>query len=172
MFRVNVAGEGLRDLARDLKRAGGGLRPKLTAELREPTKRIYKAVEREVLTGSMAGSRVPGARKRFPSTLGRGNHVRRPVLRGLEWKVSTSAGSPRAEITWRPSKILARVRPLLAYLTGQKKRLRHPVMGNRSTWVSQRMPDAWAPTKKLADGAQKAAGQVLDHTAAIIAGRK
>lgn len=120
----------------------------------------------------MAGQRRPRARRRFPDDVGESNHVRRPVLRGLDWKVSTSVGNPRAEVTWRPSKIPARVRPLLAYLTGQKLRLRHPIMGNRSAWVSQRMPDAWDPTRKLIDGAQKAARAAIDHTAQIIAGRR
>lgn len=177
MFRVNVAGgPKLTALANDLKRAGNGIRPKLTAGLRAPTKAVFQAVERRVLTGSMAARRVPGAR-RFPSGVGRGNHVRRPVLRGLSWKVSTSAGNPRAEVVWNPQKIVARVRPLFAYLVRQKTRLRHPIMGKTADgkWrggVSQRMPDAWAPTKKLIDGAQKAARTALDHTAAIIGGRK
>lgn len=172
MFRVQVAGAAqLGDLARDLKRAGGQLRPTLTRELREPTKAVFKAVEREVLTGSMAARRVPGARRRFPSSLGAGNHVRRPVLRGLDWKVSTSAGNPRAEVTWNPNKIAPRVRPLFPYIAGQKRRLRHPVMGMRSTWVSQSMPNAWQPTRKLAGDAQKAARKAIDKTADIIGGR-
>lgn len=177
MFRVNVAGgPKLTALANDLKRAGNGLRPELTKNLRAPTKSVYQAVERQVLTGSMAARPVRGA-KRFPTGLGRGNHVRRPVLRGLTWKVSTSAGNPRAEVTWNPQKIVARVRPLFAYLVRQKERLRHPIMGKTSDgkWrggVSQRMPDAWAPTKKLIDGAQKAAAKALDDTAAIIGGRR
>lgn len=173
MFRVTVAGQHqLGDLARDLRRAGGNLRPQLTAELKKPTKAIYQAVERQVLTGSMDASPVRGARKRFPRSVGRGNHVRRPALRGLEWKVSTAGGNPRAEITWKPSKVIARVRPLLAYLTGQKKRLRHPLMGNRSVWVAQRMPNAWEPTRKLADRAQEAARKAIATTADVINGRR
>ncbi len=178
MFRVNVGGgPKLTALANDLKRAGDGIRPKLTAGLRAPTKAVFQAVERRVLTGSMAARPVAGARRRFPSGIGRSNHVRRPVLRGLSWKVSTSSGNPRAEVTWNPNSIAARVRKLFPYLVRQKSRLRHPIMGKNpdGSWrggVSQRMPDAWAPTKKLADGAQKTAADVLDHTADIINGRR
>lgn len=172
MFRVTVAGGSkLNDVSRDLRRAGGQLRPTLTKELRGPTKTIYAAVRAEVLTGSMAARRVPGARRRFPSSVGAGNHVRQPMLRGLDWKVSTSSGNPRAEITWKPGAIAVRVRALFPYLIGQKTRLRHPVI-HRSTWVTQSMPNAWAPTKRLADAAQRAAGRALDRTAAIINGKR
>ena len=41
---------------------------------------------------------------------------RRPVLRGLRWKVSSSTGNPRAEVTWSPNEIDPRVRPLFRYL--------------------------------------------------------
>jgi hypothetical protein len=158
-------------VAPDLKRAGGGLRAELTKELRPPTKGVYDAVRNEVLTGSMAGRRVPGARKRFPASVGAGNHVRRPALSGLSWKVSTSAGNPRAEVTWNPSAIAARIRALFPYLVGQKTRLRHPVI-HRSVWVGQNMPNAWGPTRRLAAAAQQACGKALDTTAAIIGGRR
>lgn len=173
MFRVKVAGEGnLRDLARDLRRAGGSLRPQLTSRLRRETKSVHDAVRRQVLTGSMAARRVPGATERFPATVGAGNHVRRPALSGLAWKVSTSAGNPRAEVTWNPNAINPRVRPLFPYLVGQKRRLRHPIPPGRGTWVSQQMPNAWEPTRRLVDGAQKAARAAIDHAADTVAGRK
>ena len=178
MYRLNVAPPtGLRDLAQDLKRAGGGHRERVAHSLRKPTKAVFQAVEDRVLTGSMAGRPVPGAKKRFPGALGRGIHVRRPVLRGLSWKVSTSAGNPRADITWNPARIVARVRALFPYLVRQKSRLRHPIMGKTADgkWrggASQRMPDAWAPVRKLGPDAQKAVAHAVDQTAAIIAGRK
>lgn len=178
MFRLNLAGDsGLKDLSRDLKRAGGGHRERVAQSLRKPTKTVFQAVEQRVLTGSMAGRPVPGAKRRFPSSLGRGNHVRRPVLRGLAWKVSTSAGNPRADITWNPGRIDGRVRKLFPYLVRQKSRLRHPIMGKTADgkWrggASQRMPDAWSPVRKLAPEAQKAVAAAVDDTAAIIGGRK
>jgi hypothetical protein len=162
--------------ARDLKRAGGNYRRELAAELRKSTKVVYKAVESAVETGDMRGRPVRGAKKRFPQGIGAGNHVRKPVLRGLSWNVSTSAGNPRADVIFSPNKVAIRVRALVAYIAGQKTRLRHPIMGKTrdGSWrggVGQNMPNAWTRARQLLDGAQKAAGRALDRTARIMAGR-
>lgn len=172
MFRVTVAGQNqLGDLARDLRRAGGNLRPQLTAELRKQTKPIYDAVRQDILHADMRGRRR-NPRRRFPDDVGQRGHVKRPTAAGLEWKVSTSVGNPRAEVTFRASKVPPRIRALIPYWLGQKKRLRHPVMGNRKVWVSQSLPDVWAQTRKLLPAAQKAAQEAIDVTRAIIAGRR
>lgn len=171
MFRVEVRGS-LDGLSRSAHRAARDLVPRQQSALQREVKRTELAIRRTVEAGSMAARRVPGARRRFPSRVGAGNHVRRPVLRGLESKVSAAGGNLRGEITWKPSKILVRVRPLFAYIVRQKHRLRHPVMGQRSTWVSQVMPDGWAPTRKLPREAADAAGKALDETAAILGGRR
>lgn len=174
-FRVKVAGgEDFDRLARDLTRAGKDLRPKLTERLKKPTKDIYQAVEREILHGDMSG--IPT--RRLPPF---GAHiaskgVRRPMVRALRWKVSSSSTGPVAVVTFTPSDVPERIRALVPYLLGQKRRLRHPIMGkNRDgSWrggAGQRMPNAWEPTKRMADEAQKAAGQALDDIANIIAGR-
>lgn len=174
-FRVKVAGgEGFDRLARDLTRAGKDLRPKLTERLRKPTKGVYQAVEREILHGDMSG--IPTRRlPKFGADIA-SKGLRRPMARALRWKVSSSAAGPTAEVTFTPSDVPERIRALVPYLMGQKRRLRHPIMGkNRDgSWrggVGQRMPNAWEPTKRLAPDAQEAAGQALDDIAAIIAGR-
>jgi hypothetical protein len=177
MFRATVAGgPKLQAVANDLRRAGGKLRPDLTAGLSKETKAIDDEVRRVLDTGSMAGRRVSGSR-RFPSGVGTGNHVRGPAKRGLSWKVSSSAAGPRAEILWDPRKLPLRIQPLFAHLVGQKSRLRHPVMGKTraGTWrggVGQNMPNAWQPVKKLLPRAQKAAAKAVDLCAARINGRK
>lgn len=174
-FRVKVAGgEGFDRLAADLTRAGKDLRPKLTERLRKPTKDIYQAVEREFLRGDMAGIRT-GRLPRFAATM-RSQGLRRPMARALRWKVSSSSAGPIAVVTFTPSDVPERIQKLIPYLLGQKRRLRHPIMGKTRTggWrggAGQRMPNAWEPTKRLAPEAQKAAGQALDDIAAIIAGR-
>lgn len=175
MFSVRVAGgEGFTRLAADLTRAGKDLRPKLTERLKKPTKDIYQAVEDKILHGDMSGIRTR-SRHRFTAHIpSRG--VRRPTVRALRWKVSSSAAGPTAQVTFTPSDVPERIRALVPYFLGQKRRLRHPIMGKTSTgaWrggAGQRIPNAWEPTKDLAPKAQEAAGQALDDIAAIIAGR-
>lgn len=178
MFRLQLAGsKELGGLARDLKRAGGGLRPTLTAELRKPTKAMHDAVRQDILTADLSGRRYvrtkPGRVRRFPRTgVGNTEPLRRPTAAALSWKVSTSAGNPRAVVEFNWSRMNPRIRPLFRYWVGQRTRLRHPVMGNRKVWVGQRIPDVWQQTRKLAPEAQKAVARACDQTAAIIGGRK
>jgi hypothetical protein len=172
MFRVQVAGQQqLGDLARDLRRAGKGLRPKLTAELKEQTKPIYDAVREDILHANMR-ARGRNPRRRFPDDVGQRGHVKRPTAAGLSWKVSTAVGNPRAEVVFQPSKVPGRIRALVPYWLGQRKRLRHPLMGNRKVWISQSLPDVWKQTKELLPAAQKAAQAAIDETSDIIAGRR
>jgi hypothetical protein len=177
MFRLDLAGQsGLADLAKDLKRAGGSHRRRLAASLREPTEKIYEAVREDIHNANMSARRVRGAR-RFPNDIGRGNHVKKPTAAAVNWKVSTSAGNPRAEVTFNPNKVPARVRALFPYWVGQKTRLRHPIMGKArdGSWrggVSQRLPDVWKQTRRYLPEAQRAVAKAVDDTAAIIGGRK
>ena len=178
-FRIKVAGEGnLRDLARDLKRAGAGHRERVAKTLREPTKDIHDQTRAAVKAPrAFRGYRVPSARHRVPAGLGRGNHLRAPLLRGLSWKVTTSAANPRAEIVWNPNKIDPRVRPVFKYVVRQAKFMRHPIFGKNAdgSWrggASQDTPDAWKPARKLGDAAQKSVAKAVDETAAIINGRR
>lgn len=173
MFRVNVGGGAkLNGLARDLRRAGGRLRPTLTKELREPTKGVHDAVRRDILTAELPGRPYAGRKRRFPRRWGGETPLRRPTAAAVDWKVSTSAGGARADVTFDPNRIPAHKRGLFAYWVGQKRRLRHPVMGNWTVWVGQQIPDVWRQTRRLAPLAQKAAGKALDKTAAIINGKR
>jgi hypothetical protein len=179
VFQLKVAGgAGLRDLAADLRRAGAGHRERVAQSLREPTKDIHDRVRAAVKAPrAFRGYRVPGARRRVPSGLGRGNHLRAPLLRGLTWKVTTSAADPRAEIVWNPNRIDPRVRPVFAYVVRQKKFMRHPIFGKTDDggWrggAAQDTPDAWKPARKLGDAAQRSVAKAVDETAAIINGRR
>lgn len=170
-FRIQVAGGAQFDkLAADLRRAGGQLRPNLTAKLRGPTKAIYDEVRGRILDAQLPARRTrrtPLFTETFAS-----KGLRRPTAAALEWKVTTSAAGPRATITFYPAKVPVRIRALVPYWLGQKRRLRHPIMGRRKgSWVSQTIPNVWDRAKQLAPAAQKAAAKAVDETAAIIAGR-
>lgn len=170
-FRFLVAGgPGFDKLAVDLRRASKGLRPKLTARLREPTKAIHDDVRGRILNAELPARRTRST-PQFTETIA-SKGVRRPTANALEWKVTTSAAGPTAVILFHPAKVPARIRALVPYWLGQKTRLRHPIMGQRKgSWVSQSIPNVWAPAKKLLPEAQKAAAKAVDETAAIIAGR-
>lgn len=167
MLKLTVAGDRqLRDMAQRLRRGKGVLRQELAAGLRKPTDEAVAAVRRAVMTADMRGFRRRGARKRFPPGVGDNTPLRRPVANAVEGKVTTSAQDPRATVTLRESRVPAAKRKLLLYLGGRRRRLRHPVMGNRSVWVSQRMPDIWHPTiRRRARSWRDAAEAAIDRTA-------
>jgi hypothetical protein len=170
-FRLAVAGgPGFDRLAADLKRAKGQLRPKLTEQLRKPTKAIHDDVRSRILNAQLPARRARGTHRFVEVIPSKG--LRRPTANALEWKVTTSAAGPRATITFYPNKVPARIRGLVPYWLGQKQRLRHPIMGHRKgSWVSQTIPNVWEPAKALLPEAQKAAARAVDEVADIIAGR-
>jgi hypothetical protein len=171
-FRVQLAGgDSLGSVARDLRRAGKGLRPTVAAKLRKPTERVYRVVYDSILTADLPGQRVRRAKRPFRGRVA-SQGLRRPTARALTWKVSTSAGNPTAHIEFRRTKMPIRIQPLYPYWVGQKTKLRHPVMGNRKVWAGQTVPNVWQQTRRLAPAAQAAVRDAINETADIIAGRR
>lgn len=157
--------------ARDVRLAGNGMPRRLGQELRKPTKQVGETVRAAILGADMRARPVSGAAKRFPAGVGNSQPVKRPTAAAVKWSVRV-AGNPQAIVTFNPNRIPDRIQALFPYWVGQKKPLSHPLMGNRSTWIRQQIPDVWARTRALVPLAQSAASRVLDDTADIIAGRR
>jgi hypothetical protein len=171
VFRLDVVDRGRMEvLARDCRRAGNGLPRRVGRALRKPTKQLGEAVREAIMGADMRAGRVRGAAKPFPDDEGNRLPVKAPTAAAVKWSVRLGA-SPQAAILFNPNRIPGRVQPLFPYWVGQKKRLAHPLMGRRSTWIRQQIPDVWKQTKLLLPLAQSATGRVLDETADIIAGR-
>lgn len=173
-FRVSVGSRNaLGDIASRMQRCAGELRPRTTAALRKPTKRVYDKIRTGILTADLSARRAGGP----PFGATRPNlGVRKPTARALTWKVSTSAGGARAEVDFAASKIPARIRPLFPYWVGQKKRLRHPIMGKTRSgaWrggVSQKLPNVWAPASTLAPQARRDVHDAVREAADILTAR-
>lgn len=134
-MRVTIKGErGLRDLARDLRRAKGTVRRELADSLRKPTAAGVRDAKASIAGLSIRGQRTR-SRDRFtaPTT---GGHIRARIARVIEADVSTSAGNPRAVIVVRNERLgNARNVP---WLLDTGKTYRHPIMGNRSAWAGSR----------------------------------
>lgn len=146
-MQIRVVGQReLQALARDLTRGAKHLRPELTKGLRQPTEAVERDVKHAIETADMSGRRTT-ARRRFTARIP-SKGVRRPTARAVEGKVSTSAGNPTAEVTLNPAHVPRRIRALIPYWGGDKKRLRHPIMGRRSRWVGQNLPDVWTGALK------------------------
>lgn len=171
MFTVRVVGDDrMRELARDVRRAGTGIAPRVTAELRKPVKGLGEAIRGRILAADLpAAGRNPA--NRFPKLGSRG--LRRPTAMAVTWSVRLTGSTPRAAVLFDPLRIPTRIRPLFKYWVGQRWRLRHPIPNtNRRAWIQQRIPKVWRDVRPLAEIAQRAAGRVLDESADIIGGRK
>lgn len=150
-MQIRVSGgPELHRLARDLRRAGGTVRQELAAGLREPTKAVERDIKQAIEAADMAGTRTR-SRRRFRAVIA-SKGVRRPTARAVESKVSTSSANPRAEVTLRSTRVPGRIQALIPYWGGLRTRLRHPIMGIKTAWAGQRIPDVWsqAVKKKIA----------------------
>lgn len=172
-FRFSGGGNALDDIASRMRRCGDDLRPRTTAALRRPTKEVYDKIRGDILSADLSARRAGGRpfRAHMPN-LG----VRRPTAAALNWKVSTSAGGARAEVTFSASKLPVRIRPLFPYWVGQKRRLRHPIMGkNRDgSWrggVSQKIPNVWRQSEDYREQARRDIHDAVRETADILTGR-
>lgn len=166
---------GLAALGADLTRAGQGLRPGVAKAVRQPTKGVHDEVRQRILGADLAGIRTRSPH-RFTAVIP-SKGVRKPTARALDWKVSTSSDGARAEVTFSAGKIAPRIQALFPYWVGQKRRLRHPIMGKTrgGAWrggAGQRIPNVWKAVDELGPKAQREVAKVMDETAAIIAGRR
>lgn len=175
-FRIQTAGwNELRALGKDLKRAGAGMRPKVTKAIREPTKEIHDTIRAAILGADMSARRTR-SKHTFTAVIP-SQGVKKPTANALSWKVSTSSDGARADIDFNPQRMPLRIRQLFAYWVGQLKRLRHPIMGKNpdGSWrggVGQSIPNVWAKVDALIPKARRAVAAAMDETAAEIAGRK
>jgi len=131
--------------ARALRRAPGNLRRELKAGLEDAAKPAVTALRSATRTADVSGRRRGGRpfRAVIPS-LG----LRAPMARSIEADISTSTTGARVDIRAREGSIPPRIRRLVKYVLGDSRRWRHPVMGNRSAWVSQNAPNVWWKTLK------------------------
>ncbi len=168
-FRFSGGGNALDDIASRMRRCGGDLRPRTTAALRRPTKEVYDKIRDDILDADLSARRV--GRRTFRANMPNLG-VRKPTARALTWKVSTSAGGARAEVNFSASKIPARIRPLFPYWTGQKRRLRHPIMGKRKgRWVGQKIPNVWRQSEDYREQARRDVHNAVRETADILTSR-
>jgi hypothetical protein len=132
--------------ANAIRRGAGTVRKELAEGLRRPTKAVERDIKQAILGANMAGRRT-GRLPRFTSAIpSRG--VKRQMARAVESKVTTSSQDPRAEVKLNASHVPLRIQPLIDYFGGRRLRLRHPIMGNRSSWAGQSIPDVWTDAVK------------------------
>lgn len=131
--------------AQALRRAPGNLRRELRQGLVDAADPAVQALRTATRTADVSGRRRGGRpfRAHIPS---RG--LRQPMARSIEADISTSATGARVDIRAREGSIPPRIRRLVKYVLGSSARWRHPVMGNRSAWVSQNAPNVWWKTLK------------------------
>ncbi len=159
----------LGDVARRLRRGDGVLRRELTTGLRTAATPAVVDLRGEIARADVSARRTR-SRHRFTDSMP-APPLRRPIARAVEPHISTSAGGPRVEIRLREGSIPARARPLVKYIVGSASRWRHPIMGRRSTWVTQNAPNVWWRTlKKHLPRFRREVDQAVAHTARQLEG--
>ena len=153
-------------MRRAAARCGPEFQQDLARGLRKPTKMAVEQIREAILHADMAGFRKPGTQPFTAHIPSKG--VKRPIARAVQGEVKVHP-DPRALIVIRLSQVPPRVRPLLAYFTGRRKRLRHPVMGNKHVWVGQRVPDVWHIPN--VESYRRAVREVLDAIPQKVRGR-
>jgi len=136
-----------RELAKAMKRAG----EKTVKDVRESAEHIRTT-----------GVRKPGTKRPFVRVMP-AKGTRRKIAESVELQVSVFAENPR--VRFRAGRGLP---PELAPMPRKFDTLgtfRHPVMGHRDVWVSQRGdPWWWEPIRKNLDTFRAAGGVALDNT--------
>lgn len=147
--RIRVHGDGeIERFGERVRRAPRRMNPAFRDALLTAARPAVIDLKRAALTVPMTGFRRPGAKKRFPSHLFPSKGVRRFVSSAIESNANPRSRLPAVEILMREDRIPPRIKTLPYYFTGHRKRLRHPVMGNREVWVNQRDPNMWWRTLK------------------------
>lgn len=147
-MRITLAGAAeFAACATRLQAASKSLQRDLAQGLRRPTQTAVREIREAIITADMSGARKFGATEPFTANIP-SKGVKRPIARAVQGEVKIGGQEPRAVIGIRINEVPERIRPLVYYFTGQRRRrgyqrLRHPVMGNRHVWVGQRIPDVW-----------------------------
>ncbi len=148
VIRLNITGSSVRHYERVYRDAKGRVRDELKSSLIKPTNAAVKEVRKAILAAEMPAQRVRGARRRFTAVIP-SKGVRRPIANAVQSDVSTRGATAHAEILLNDRKVPERIQPLVGHFVGRTRtRLRHPIMGRRSRWVSQHIPDIWWPVLK------------------------
>lgn len=173
-MRITLAGSReFAAYAERIRAAGRGMQRDLAEGLRKPTRAAVEEIREKILHADMAG--FPRARRREPFThVIASKGVKRPIAHAVQGEVKVVGAEPRAVIGVRMAEVPLRIRPLVYYFTGQRKRggyqrLRHPIMGNREAWVGQRVPDVWHIPN--VEQYRRAVRDVLDTIANKVKGR-
>jgi hypothetical protein len=160
---VEIVGAGeLRDLSRALRKQADGR--ERTKELRRGLRDVGKPL-------------VPAIRSRIRAMPSRGESRRRgrkslraEMARSVTLQVRTSGTRAGVSVFMSPKKMPDGKRALPGYFeqVPGKTRLRHPVFGDRETWVTQSVPAAGYFTHTIRpaeEQAVQAARKVVDRTA-------
>lgn len=152
LIEVSVQGaDQLADVARRLRTAGrGDLRRELLKEIRQQTAPVVADLKAAVMRiDSRATPDRRGARSRAAHRGGRGSAsshgLRRTIASAIVVKITTSGFSTGVRIRVNPKKLPADQRSLPKALN-RPDGWRHPVFGNRNSWVTQTGKPYWNET--------------------------
>ena len=132
-------GDQLDDLAGRLRNAPRRLQRELRSSLSAAARPAVQDVRREIRSVSMAQRKTWSgvSPKHTGAGLGRGSSpLRSPIARAVEVHAEVRGTGASVQIELKNSQVPARGRWLVPYVTGRKKRLRHPFMGDRTLWVA------------------------------------
>lgn len=145
MISLRIRGEDqLAEVARRLRRGDQVLRGELLEGLRTAARPAVADIKRAISTADVSGRRTR-SRRRFTARIV-APPLRARIARAVESDISTGGGDPRVTIRLREGSIPVRARLVVKYIVGSASRWRHPIMGRRSTWVSQNAPNVWWKT--------------------------
>jgi hypothetical protein len=133
MTNIELRGtEQLDALAGRLAGAPRRLRDQLRSRMSAAARPAAQDVRREIRSVSMAQTKRWTAKSPRPAgaRLGRGSSpLRTRVAQAVEVHASVLGDGARVEIELKESQVAAQARWLVPFVTGRKKRLRHPFMG-------------------------------------------
>lgn len=148
MTTLAVTGVDLKDFARKLRAAKNGkaLRAKVGRALRDAAKPVVADVKASVMAVSVTGARGGGSKRREGTFRAHRPRARTPrggfglratIARGAKSSVRFSGKRVGLRIFMDNSHMPRSQRNLPSHLDNPRG-WRHPVFGNRSTWVTQR----------------------------------
>lgn len=133
MLTLTIKGRGqLETLARDLRRAKGGLRQELTTAFKRAGEPTLKQVKDNMTSMQIRGYRT-GKRPLFTASTG-AKHLRKRIARVTELEVRTGSADPVVRFVVRTDR-LGRESSLPWHLDSGKP-FRHPIMGHRGSWAA------------------------------------
>jgi hypothetical protein len=133
VLTLTIKGEAqLRALARDLRRAKGGLRQELTTAFKRAGEKTLKQVKHNMTSMDIKGYRT-GKKPRFTAVMP-GTGIRARIARVTEYEVRTGSVDPVVRFVVRTDR-LGGARNLPWHLDSGKK-FRHPIMGHRGSWAA------------------------------------